>query len=133
MLSCIVSLYQLVLCFPAGDHLMLSYPAAIVKSLLSHLSTLLLTLWPYLAVVLLFATFIVFNGSLVMGDKTHHVPCLHLPQLFYLAVFTCVFSSPHILLHHTSGLLRALITRLKWSLALVFIALTGALAVHYFT
>ncbi len=116
-----------------GGHWMVSYLTAIVQSLFSHLPTLVLQLWPYLAVVLVFIAFVAVNGSLVVGDKTNHVPCLHLPQLLYLGLFTCLFSSPHLLLSHIFGLLRTMTTSIRWSLAFVLIVLAGAFAVQYYT
>ncbi len=116
-----------------GGHWMLYYPTAIVKSVLCHLPALVQQLWPYLVVVLMFALFVAVNGALVVGDKTNHVPCLHLPQLLYLALFTCLFSLPHLLLGHTLGLLQTITAGLKWGLVFILIILAGAYAVHYFT
>lgn len=119
----------------AGGYWMLSYPTAIVKSLLFNIPTLLLTLWPYLTVVLIFMTFVVLNGSLVVGDKSNHIACLHLPQLFYLSLFTCAFSSPYILLNgrQSLALLYTLATQVRWAMVFVVMVLTGAAAVHQFT
>ncbi|KAL9931944.1 hypothetical protein V8E36_009259 [Tilletia maclaganii] len=45
----------------------------------------------YLPVVLAFAGFLAWNGSIVLGDKTNHVAALHFPQLLYFAAFTVIF------------------------------------------
>lgn len=61
--------------------------AAIFKSTLA-------VFWPYIALLAAFATFILANGGVVLGDKSNHVPALHLTQLFYLAAYTAFFSLP---------------------------------------
>ncbi|KAH7699846.1 Glycosyltransferase, partial [Aphelenchoides avenae] len=39
-----------------------------------------------------FASFLVWNNGIVLGDRTAHEPMVHVPQLFYLSLFI-VFSS----------------------------------------
>ncbi|KJE91787.1 hypothetical protein CAOG_002872 [Capsaspora owczarzaki ATCC 30864] len=52
---------------------------------------------PYVLVGLLFLAFIVWNGSIVVGDKTHHQSRVHAVQVFYFALFALVFSWPVLL------------------------------------
>ena len=42
----------------------------------------------------MFATFIFWNGSVVLGDKGNHVATLHLPQMLYIWPFMTFFSWP---------------------------------------
>lgn len=45
-----------------------------------------------------FVFFLVINGSIVIGDKSAHVAAVHLPQIFYFALFFAVFSPSLILI-----------------------------------
>nr|XP_023666793.1 putative Dol-P-Glc:Glc(2)Man(9)GlcNAc(2)-PP-Dol alpha-1,2-glucosyltransferase [Paramormyrops kingsleyae] len=60
----------------------------------NNIKTLLLTLWPYIAVAIGFLGFVVANGGIVVGDRSSHKACLHFPQLFYFFSFTLMFSIP---------------------------------------
>ncbi|KIN08179.1 glycosyltransferase family 59 protein [Oidiodendron maius Zn] len=54
-------------------------------------------LWPYIALLLSFSAFVLWNGGVVLGDKANHVATIHLPQLLYLWPFIAFFSFPIIL------------------------------------
>ena len=58
------------------------------------LSSLLQSLSPYLTLLTLFASFILYNGGVVLGDKSNHIATLHLPQMFYIWPFIAFFSWP---------------------------------------
>ncbi|KAI9709883.1 MAG: hypothetical protein M1812_007591 [Candelaria pacifica] len=49
---------------------------------------------PYLATLGVFAVFIVWNGGVVLGDKTNHVATVHLPQMLYFWPYIFFFSFP---------------------------------------
>lgn len=51
-------------------------------------------LQPFIALVVAFATFVVINGGVVLGDKSNHIPALHTPQLLYLWPYLVFFSWP---------------------------------------
>ncbi|XP_009908489.2 dol-P-Glc:Glc(2)Man(9)GlcNAc(2)-PP-Dol alpha-1,2-glucosyltransferase [Dryobates pubescens] len=53
--------------------------------------------WPYIVLVAVFIGFVFINGGIVVGDRSSHEACLHIPQLFYFLSFTAFFSFPHIL------------------------------------
>jgi alpha-1,2-glucosyltransferase len=42
----------------------------------------------------LFALFVVVNGGVAIGDKTHHQATVHLPQLFYCSTFILLLNWP---------------------------------------
>ena len=63
-----------------------------------HFFELFKCLWSYGLVVVGFAGFVVWNGGIVVGDKSQHKACLNFPQVFYLSFFTLAFSSPLLLL-----------------------------------
>ena len=57
------------------------------------------TFW-YILVGIGFATFIIMNGSIVVGAKDDHQAGLHFPQLLYFVAFTGVFSCMHFVSYH---------------------------------
>ena len=46
---------------------------------------LCVSLVSYVVLAVSFVVFVCVNGSIVVGDKTHHMAMLHLPQLLYFA------------------------------------------------
>ena len=81
---------------------MLTLPLASIRFALS----LLPTLWPYLTLLITFTTFLLLNGSVVLGDKSNHIASIHLPQLLYLWPYLIFFSWPLVLPHFLSLLIR---------------------------
>lgn len=55
---------------------------------------LLTRLWPYILLLASFAGFLVWNGGVVLGDKSNHVATVHLMQMFYIWPFIAFFSAP---------------------------------------
>ncbi|PLW08542.1 hypothetical protein PCANC_14000 [Puccinia coronata f. sp. avenae] len=76
---------------------LLDLPRAI-RSLASesftHLSSVASVIIPYASVVVCFMGFVIWNGGIVLGDKTNHVTALHVPQLYYFASFSVAFLAP---------------------------------------
>nr|XP_033813937.1 putative Dol-P-Glc:Glc(2)Man(9)GlcNAc(2)-PP-Dol alpha-1,2-glucosyltransferase isoform X2 [Geotrypetes seraphini] len=70
----------------------------LVRYLMSfnNVKMLLVLTWPYAFLVLVFFGFLVFNGGIVVGDKSNHKACLNFPQLFYFFSFTLFFSFPYL-------------------------------------
>ncbi|KAK3673711.1 glucosyltransferase [Recurvomyces mirabilis] len=58
------------------------------------LFNLLLVLAPYLTLLGVFTGFVLWNGSVVLGDKSNHTATLHLPQMLYIWPFITFFSWP---------------------------------------
>ncbi|KAK0629589.1 DIE2/ALG10 family-domain-containing protein [Bombardia bombarda] len=50
--------------------------------------------WPHVTVLILFAGFVVWNGGVVLGDKSNHVATIHLAQMLYIWPFFAFFSAP---------------------------------------
>lgn len=73
------------------------YPLTVLHHLLAHIPDLLRLLWPYMVATILFLIFVVVNGSIALGDKTHHTISFHVPQLFYFFAFTLSLSPSHLL------------------------------------
>ncbi|XP_054974153.1 dol-P-Glc:Glc(2)Man(9)GlcNAc(2)-PP-Dol alpha-1,2-glucosyltransferase [Sorex araneus] len=96
-----------------------------------NLWALLRLTWPYVLLGLLFGAFVVLNGGIVVGDRSSHEACLHVPQLFYFCAFTLCFSAPHLL---SVGRLRAFL-RLAWRRrgACALLTALGLVAVWRFT
>ncbi|XP_013408858.1 putative Dol-P-Glc:Glc(2)Man(9)GlcNAc(2)-PP-Dol alpha-1,2-glucosyltransferase [Lingula anatina] len=61
------------------------------------LSSFLSSTWSYILLFVGFAAFIVFNGGIVVGDRSAHVAVLNFPQLFYFSCVTFIFAFPHML------------------------------------
>ena len=112
-----------------------SYPLSLLSSILTHLPTLTLCLWPYLTVVLAFLAFVVKNGSIVVNDKSHHQASFHMPQLFYFVVFACAMAAPHFIfnLRLVVGFLKVLLTKRRWMAAFVCLFGLVMMAVHHYT
>lgn len=49
----------------------------------------------YVIIGCTFIGFLLYNGSLVLGDHSAHEPTIHIPQLFYFSLFTVIFGWPH--------------------------------------
>jgi len=49
---------------------------------------------PYALTLALFCGFVFWNGGIVLGDKSNHVPSLHLPQLYYFIAFATIMGWP---------------------------------------
>ncbi|KAI9629691.1 hypothetical protein KEM48_012755 [Puccinia striiformis f. sp. tritici PST-130] len=65
----------------------------VYESLINLWSTLPLLL-PYSGVVVCFVSFLLWNGGIVLGDKSNHITALHIPQLYYFASFSMAFLAP---------------------------------------
>lgn len=81
---------------PVGEATMTSLPQAVL-SLLSLLPDFVPAFLPYAFVLAGFGAFLVWNGGIVLGDKSNHTPALHVPQLYYLLAAATVFSWPVLL------------------------------------
>lgn len=49
---------------------------------------------PYALVVAAFIGFVIWNGGIVLGDKSNHVLAFHVPQLYYFVAFATAFGWP---------------------------------------
>ena len=108
--------------------------ASLLRSLFTNLPTLLILLWPYAAVIAIFFIFVVCNGSIVVGDKSHHQAGLHLPQVLYCAVFACFFGSGQLVVNWrvAVGFIKAM-RKPVWIAGLILLLVFGLIAVHHFT
>ena len=62
-----------------------------IKQCILNIPLILAKLWSFILLLAAFAGFILWNGSITLGDKSNHQASIHLPQLFYFAAFTCFF------------------------------------------
>jgi len=72
-------------------------PGDLVQSVLSVpkiILDILPSVVPYALVLAIFGGFIVWNGGIVLGDKSNHVPSFHVPQVYYFVAFTTAFGWP---------------------------------------
>ncbi|RDA95108.1 hypothetical protein CP533_2180 [Ophiocordyceps camponoti-saundersi (nom. inval.)] len=54
-------------------------------------------IWPYMTILGAFTAFVVWNGSVVLGDKSNHVATIHFAQLLYIWPLFAFFSWPLLL------------------------------------
>ncbi|KAI0706067.1 glucosyltransferase [Cytidiella melzeri] len=52
---------------------------------------------PYAVVLAAFGAFVVWNGGIVLGDKSNHIASLHVPQLYYFVGFATLMGWPALL------------------------------------
>lgn len=83
----------------------------------------------FIASAVSFIYFLLVNGSIVLGDKAAHRCVLHVLQLFYFAIFTCIFAFPH----HLSTSLSFLKSLKRRKLKLLLLALAIGTLVHFNT
>ncbi|KAI9732586.1 MAG: glucosyltransferase [Cirrosporium novae-zelandiae] len=58
------------------------------------LMTILQAVTPYVVILAAFGTFVIWNGSVVLGHKEFHTASLHLPQMLYIWPYFMFFSFP---------------------------------------
>ncbi|KAK7957221.1 DIE2/ALG10 family protein [Apiospora aurea] len=82
---------------PVGD----AWPGDLALCVLSlvcaawwNLSTMLRRTYPHIITLCLFAAFVVWNGGVVLGDKSNHVATLHAAQMLYIWPLFAFFSAP---------------------------------------
>ncbi|KAF9213903.1 glucosyltransferase [Podila verticillata] len=63
-----------------------------VKALLSKFPKAIAMALPYLGLLAGFVGFVRWNGGIVLGDRSNHVPVLHVVQLFYFVAFSAGMS-----------------------------------------
>jgi len=52
--------------------------------------------------------FVVLNKGIVIGDRSNHVPILHVPQLFYYLAFSAFFLMNYVTLEFIKKLLKVI-------------------------
>lgn len=99
------------------------YARQYAHRVLQALPQLLTTYAPYLLLAVAFAAFLVWNGGIVVGDRTAHTAGLHTAQLLYLVAFVAGLDAPALL--DASGALLARLRRRRPRALLLFAALTA--------
>ncbi|KAF9126412.1 glucosyltransferase [Mortierella sp. 14UC] len=103
-----------------------------IQMLLSKFTRVITISLPYLGLLAGFAAFVKWNGGIVLGDRSNHVPSLHVVQLFYFAAFSAGMSMFAILgVVPVARLIRK--PTLRSSLVLLAVASAMALCVYKFT
>lgn len=59
-----------------------------------RVARVLMVMIPYITLLVSFAAFVLWNGSVVLGDKSNHVATLHTPQMLYIWPLIAFFSWP---------------------------------------
>lgn len=66
----------------------------LVSSISKYLRTIIMAILPQITIIIIFALFVVWNGGVVLGDKSNHVATIHVPQMLYLWPYVAFFSLP---------------------------------------
>lgn len=80
----------------------------------------------YLITICTFVLFVYLNEGIVVGDKTAHVPGVHIPQIFYFSLFICIFMWPYLL----SKILDFLQVIMKWKFTIVTLVIIFSVIVY---
>ncbi|CAO3613505.1 unnamed protein product [Cunninghamella blakesleeana] len=82
---------------------------SLMKFTLIHLFYILPRILTFIITLVAFGYFLMWNGSIVLGDKSNHTAGIHIPQLFYFTSFLSFFTAP-LYLHwkHGRDILRSL-------------------------
>ncbi|KAI9783507.1 MAG: glucosyltransferase [Geoglossum umbratile] len=79
---------------------------------LGNIRPVLLTTIPYLALLGTFGAFTLWNGGVVLGDKSNHVASLHLSQILYIWPYIIFFSFPLVYPYVAKALPEGTVSRL---------------------
>ncbi|KAJ4485580.1 glucosyltransferase [Lentinula aciculospora] len=79
---------------PSADQAKLADLYKSVLSLPGVLPDILPDFVPYALVLCVFVSLVVWNGGIVLGDKSNHIPVLHVPQIYYFFAFSTAFGWP---------------------------------------
>ena len=90
----------------------------------------IITCWAYAIVGLTAIAFVLWNGSIVVGDKSAHEACFNPAQLVYFACFSLGLSAPHLArLETLSRFLKAAWSR--WMICMVALLCSVALVYNF--
>ncbi|KAI8934089.1 hypothetical protein NX059_008851 [Plenodomus lindquistii] len=78
----------------AGPQDYILFALSLVMAILRRPVLVLRTALPYIALLVLFAGFVFWNGSVVLGDKSAHTAMIHIPQFLYVWPYIAFFSWP---------------------------------------
>ncbi|KAK7741763.1 glucosyltransferase [Cytospora paraplurivora] len=67
---------------------------SIAIAILANPIRVLRQVWPHVVVMGLFVAFVIWNGGVVLGDKSNHIATIHLPQMLYIWPLFTFFSAP---------------------------------------
>lgn len=69
----------------------------LVTTAIRNIFSITRQLYVFVLAIVGFSGFLLWNGSIVLGDKSNHVAGLHFPQLFYFTSFLSAFAAPWLL------------------------------------
>lgn len=81
----------------------------------------------FIMVGLCFVGFVVWNGGLVVGDRSAHQAVLNIPQLLYYSLFLVIFTSPYIV-----GRVKHVLASVTNNWKLVLMLVIGCIIVIYY-
>ncbi|KAL8245918.1 hypothetical protein R6Q59_007134 [Mikania micrantha] len=115
------------------------------SGLFSEIQGILLVLWhlkwellvsfsPFVALLLAFAAFVVWNGSIVLGAKEAHTVSPHFAQLLYFSLVSCFMAPVHFSKSHVASLAQSFLKSRPLNILLwLSVTIICFLMVHYFS
>ncbi|KAF2278056.1 alpha-1,2 glucosyltransferas-like protein alg10 [Westerdykella ornata] len=70
---------------------------SVILAAMQRPRSLINAILPYLALVVVFVAFVLWNGGVVLGDKSNHIATVHTPQMLYFWPYVFFFSFPLLL------------------------------------
>ncbi|KAG9289259.1 hypothetical protein G9A89_007504 [Geosiphon pyriformis] len=68
-----------------------------IMSIFKNFRNVMIYFFPFFILFIALGIFIKWNDGIVLGDRSHHTPIFHFPQIFYFASFTLIFGAPIVL------------------------------------
>ncbi|XP_023721283.1 putative Dol-P-Glc:Glc(2)Man(9)GlcNAc(2)-PP-Dol alpha-1,2-glucosyltransferase isoform X2 [Cryptotermes secundus] len=82
----------------------------------------------FIVVGLCFLGFVLWNGGLVVGDRSAHQAVFNIPQIFYFSLFLVIFSSPYIV-----GCVKQVLVSVIKHWKLVLVLMIGCIIIIHFS
>ncbi|KZM25064.1 Dolichyl-P-Glc:Glc(2)Man(9)GlcNAc(2)-PP-dolichol alpha-1,2glucosyltransferase [Ascochyta rabiei] len=83
--------------YDAGLRDVIMFVLTIVPAALRKPIVVLRSIASYVVLLVIFAGFVAWNGSVVLGDKSAHTATIHIPQMLYIWPYIALFSAPILL------------------------------------
>ncbi|KZS96161.1 glucosyltransferase [Sistotremastrum niveocremeum HHB9708] len=86
---------------------------------------------PYALLIAAFVGFLFVNGGIVLGDKSNHVPVLHIPQMYYFFAFATAFGWPILFANGHKHLRREVFSRIRTAATIVITIIVAGTIQRY--
>lgn len=98
LVSFIYFVYYPVLLYSAYLYTFIAQVVRVISTLfintVKHITVVLPNISTFIFAIISFVVFLIWNGGIVLGDRSNHLAGLHFPQLFYYTSFLSFFAAP---------------------------------------